>query len=226
MSMAAAVLPPILREGDPLTSEEFLLRWEAMPDLKHAELIDGIVHMPSPVSVGHGDYHTLFDLWVATYMAATPGCRAGSDTTWLMSQGQVPQPDIALRILPEFGGRSRLEGPYAAGSPELIIEIAASSRSKDLGPKLALYQSSGVPEYITFTTRDQSVIWRELAEGRYRPLTRDARGVIKSRTFPGLWLDTEAAARLDAADLIATLRRGLRTAAHRNFVAHLGKTAG
>lgn len=225
MSLAAAVLPPILREGDRLTNKEFLLRWEAMPDLKHAELIDGIVHMPSPVSVGHGDYYVMFASWVATYARATRGCRAGGDTTWLMSEGQVPQPDIALRILPEFGGRSTLQGPYAAGSPELIIEAATSSRTKDLGPKLALYQRCGVPEYITFTTRDKTVIWRELVEGRDIPMTPDARGIIKSRTFPGLWLDTQAAARLDDATVHTTLRRGLRTAAHRKFVERLASAA-
>ena len=46
MSRSAPVLLPPLREGDRLTREEFLRRWEAMPDLKWAELIDGIVYMP------------------------------------------------------------------------------------------------------------------------------------------------------------------------------------
>ena len=49
MPMAAPVLLPPLHDGDRLTSDEFIRRWEAMPDLKHAELIDGIVQMPSPV---------------------------------------------------------------------------------------------------------------------------------------------------------------------------------
>jgi hypothetical protein len=40
--------------GERLTREEFLRRWEELPDLKNAELIDGVVHVPSPVSRDHG----------------------------------------------------------------------------------------------------------------------------------------------------------------------------
>jgi hypothetical protein len=46
MSLAATSLPLELREGDRLTANEFLRRWEAMPGLKHAELIDRVVFCP------------------------------------------------------------------------------------------------------------------------------------------------------------------------------------
>jgi hypothetical protein len=41
-------IPP-LENGDHLTRDEFERRYEAMPELKKAELIEGEVHMPSPV---------------------------------------------------------------------------------------------------------------------------------------------------------------------------------
>ncbi len=85
MSMSALALTPPLREGDRLTRDEFLRRWEAMPDLKSAELIGGIVHMPSPVSIVHSDYHSRMSAWLVYYVTATRGslmCTAG---TWLMS---------------------------------------------------------------------------------------------------------------------------------------------
>ena len=50
MSLASPVMPPPLRDGDRLTREEFLRRWDAMPDVTRAELIDGVVHMRSLVS--------------------------------------------------------------------------------------------------------------------------------------------------------------------------------
>src|SRR6266568_5193006 len=103
MSMAAPVSPPPLRDGDHLTSNEFMRRWEAMPDLKHAELIDGIVYMPSPVSRHHDDSHTPLHGWLFNYTASTPGCRAGLEATWLMDDRDVPQPDCTLRVLPEYG---------------------------------------------------------------------------------------------------------------------------
>jgi hypothetical protein len=41
--------------GDKLTCAEFLKRWEASPAIKRTELIGGIVYMPSPLSIDHGD---------------------------------------------------------------------------------------------------------------------------------------------------------------------------
>lgn len=53
-------IPP-LRNGDRLSRAEFLRRYHAMPGLNHAELIEGRVCMPSPVSAEqHGEPH--FDL--------------------------------------------------------------------------------------------------------------------------------------------------------------------
>src|SRR5215831_15354338 len=101
MSMSAPLSPPPLRDGDRLTSDEFIRRWEAMPDLKHAELIDGAVYMPSPVSRKHSDFESPLVTWLTIYAAGTPGCWAGSDGTWLMEQS-APQPDIALRVLPGY----------------------------------------------------------------------------------------------------------------------------
>ena len=47
------VLPPPLENGDRLGPAEFLRRYEGNPDLKKAELIEGVVCMPSPVSADH-----------------------------------------------------------------------------------------------------------------------------------------------------------------------------
>jgi hypothetical protein len=100
MSIAAPVSPPPLRDGDRLTSDEFLRRWEAMPDLKHAELIEGIVYMPLLVSLSHGDFHSPLVGWLHNYTASTPGCRVGVEATWVMGKRDVPQPEVELRIVP------------------------------------------------------------------------------------------------------------------------------
>jgi hypothetical protein len=47
-SMANGAIPP-LEPGDRLTRAEFERRYEPMPQLKKAELIEGEVYMPSPV---------------------------------------------------------------------------------------------------------------------------------------------------------------------------------
>ncbi len=192
-------------------------RWEAMPDLKFAELIDGIVHMPSPLSDIHGDFHARLTGWLLSYADATPGCAARAGGTWLMSKDSVPQPDLALRILAEYGGQSQLEGEYPAGAPELIVEISHTTSARDSGVKLRLYERSGVCEYIIVRTKKEQVIWRELFEGQYREISAGQDGILRSRVFPGLWLDEAALWKRDIARLAEVARRGIATAEHGEF---------
>ena len=223
MPMAAHTLPPPLRQGERLTRDEFMRRWEAMPDLKHAELIDGIVYMPSPVSKPHSRFEFILAQWLGTYERSTPGCEGGMEGTWLMGNREVPQPDLAFRILPAYGGQSTEEGEYTAGSPELILEVATSSRSRDLGVKLKMYERKGVREYLIAITRQQRFLWKELTPDLgYQPLEPGADGVIRSRCFPGLWLDPNALWSRDLPRLFAVLQQGLDTPEHAAFVARLG----
>jgi Uma2 family endonuclease len=193
MSVAASVLVPPLRDGDRLTSDEFMRRWEAMPDLKFAELIDGVVCMPAPVSLRHSNFHAPLTWWLTTYCLGTsPALRVNPDASWLMGERDTPQPDIALRILPGYGGQSREEGEYAAGAPELIVEVASSSRNRDTGPKARLYERMGVREYIVGLVKKEQVSWKELIDGKFQAIKPDSDGIIRSRFFPGLWLDPAA----------------------------------
>src|SRR6202167_3191004 len=146
--LSPVVRPPGLVTGERLTVEEFLRGWGELPELKRAELIDGVVYVPSPLSLDHGSLDTRIVLWLAYYAQATPGCKAGSNSTWLML-GSAPQPDVYLRILPSHGGQSRNERQFGAGAPALAVEICVTSTEIDFGPKLALYQRAGVREYIT-----------------------------------------------------------------------------
>src|SRR5690242_20999321 len=90
------MIPP-LRNGDRLTADEFERRYDAMPDLKKAELINGVVYMPPPVTFeDHGGPH--FDLigWLCLYRIATPGVRGGDNATLRLLLENRPQPDACL----------------------------------------------------------------------------------------------------------------------------------
>src|SRR5438552_4744945 len=92
------VVPP-LEPGDRLTRDEFERRYDAMPELKKAELIEGIVRMPSPVRhTHHGRPHILMGGWLATYMASTPGVDASIEGSLRLDLGNEPQPDLFLMI--------------------------------------------------------------------------------------------------------------------------------
>jgi len=218
--MSTVVTQPLVA-GQRLKREEFLRRWEAMPEVKLAELIGGVVYMPSPVSLTHGDHENLVNGWVANYAARTPGCGACSNTTWLMLE-DAPQPDAALRILPEYGGQSRVEGVYGAGAPELAAEVCLSSASYDLGPKLELYRAAGVQEYVAILLGESRVLWLRLVEGQYVQLEAGADGLLGSMIFPGLWLDPQALVDLHGARVLDALDQGLKSPEHEEFVRVLG----
>jgi len=214
--------PEPLITGMRMDRDEFMRRWELLPELKNAELIEGIVFVASPVSADHGAYDFALHTWLGAYESATPGVQGGANATVHMRDSS-PQPDSFLAILPECGGSARLQDEYFAGAPELIAEVSASSYSHDHGPKAALYQVSGVLEYITADTHSKRLIWRVLTRGSYREIQPDPDGVLRSRTFPGLWLDPRAFWKRDKAAVMSLLRRGLRSPEHKAFVAKLAR---
>ena len=225
--MATAIderIPP-LAAGDHLARDEFLRRWEADPRLKLAELIGGTVYMPSPVSVEHGDADRQAGTWLGVYQAATPGVGGGNNTTSLMLD-DAPQPDLNLRLLPEYGGGSWAEDHYLHGVPELLVEICATSASYDLHQKYDLYQSAGVPEYLAVLVFEREIRWHSLADGRYQRFSPDSDGLWRSRIFPGLWLDGQALLAGDLRQVLARLQDGLGSAEHAQFVARLAARHG
>jgi hypothetical protein len=195
----------LLAPGDRMCLDEFLDRWEQSPALKFAELIDGVVYMPSPVSSPHGDFDWQAVTVLGYYGVRSGVCQGKSDATWLML-GSAPQPDLTLSLKPgktEIGPRE-----LASGLPELVVEVCRSSRSYDLGPKLALYERAGVPEYLAILIEERRLEWRILEQGRYH-IMEASDGIFRSRIFPGLWIDEPAFWRKDGPRLLAVVDQGL-----------------
>jgi len=211
---------PELQNGDRLKSGEFLRRYEAMPKLKKAELIEGKVFMGSPVRASeHGQQDGIIAGWLATYAAHTPGVNSYPNTTILLDSDNTYQPDGTLCFTKDRQGRGRVndEG-YIMGPVELIVEVSASSESIDLGDKFKVYARCGIGEYLVWRTRDQALDWFVLENELYRAHAADARGILRSRFFPGLELDVQALLRLDAAQVLAKLQKTLTSPAHAAFV--------
>ena len=219
MTHLIPIFPLLFEPGDRLTVEEFLARWEQMPGLKFAELIDGIVYMPSPLSYEHSRRDAEVQLLLGNYAARTRVCEVTPNATWLMVES-APQPEAALRLLPQYGGRTSIRDRFASGAPELVVEVSRSSRSLDLGPKLALYQRAGVSEYVAVLLEEQRIEWRRLEGGSFRLIPADA-GVYKSSVFPGLWVDENAFWADDSGQLLQTLELGIQSDECRDFVGRL-----
>lgn len=221
----ALMIPP-LENGDKLTRAEFERRYQAMPNLKKAELIEGIVYMASPVRVKqHGKPHASIIGWLGTYEAATPGVETLDSTTVRLDFDNEPQPDALLRI--EVEGQSTIsQDGYVEGATELIVEIAASSVSIDLHQKLTVYRRNGVQEYLVWRVDDGEFDWFKLNEGEYFKLQADDNGIICSQIFPGLWLDKAALLAGNLAKVLEVLQQGLASQEHQDFVQVLAEKDG
>jgi Uma2 family endonuclease len=215
-------IPP-LKNGDRLTLIEFERRYKAMPGLKKAELIEGVVRMPSPVSFDrHAEQHLHLATLIGNYIWRTPGVRGGDNATTRLDLANDPQPDAALIIDPSKGGQARISSDgYIEQAPELVAEVASSSVSIDTNTKFKVYQRNGVQEYLIWRVLDREFDWFILKDGTYERMPPDESGRYRSQIFPGLWLNAAALIQGDMATVRSALEQGLSSPEHLEFVSRL-----
>ena len=198
---------PVLENGDHLSVSEFLRRYEAMPGLRKAQLIEGKVHMPSPVSADtHAAPDNVVQLWLGTYTLNHTELQCYANSTLILDADNTVQPDAILCSLPRKGGRVWLNDKnYLCGAPELVCEIAASSASIDLHEKFRVYRRNGVQEYFVWLTLEKKVRWFQLIDQEYVEM-KERGGKLGSVVFPGLVLDVKALVKMDRKRVIAALK--------------------
>jgi Uma2 family endonuclease len=222
MATAPIYIPPAiprLQNGDHLSREEFERRYEAMPDVKKAELLEGVVYMPSPVRFrAHSQPHLHIAVWLGAYLAETPGVHGGADGSVRLDQDNEPQPDAFLMLPADAGGTARVDADdYVTGAPELVVEVSASTVSRDLHLKRKIYRRNGVREYVVWRVEDEAIDWFVLRSGEYTALQPAPDHLLRSEVFPGLWLDAPALLRGDLAAVLQAVRQGVASPEHEEF---------
>jgi Uma2 family endonuclease len=223
----ASPSPLPLETGDILTRDEFERRYEAMPELKKAELIEGVVYVNSAVRwQKHGFPHSDLITWMGMYRAHTPGVQTGDNCSIRLDLDNQPQPDATMIIHPFYGGRVQLgDDDVVVGTPELIAEVSASSAGIDLNQKLRVYRRNQVREYIVWRVLDKEVDWFVLRNSTFESLPLGADGIYRSEVFPGLWLDAAALLKFDLRRVWGVLQQGLASPEHAAFADRLLEAA-
>jgi Uma2 family endonuclease len=212
---------PLLVNGDRMKQPEFHRRYKAYPKKGVVfELIGGIVYTASPLRYPHGRFDNKLGLVFGLYEAATPGVEAAGNATVILGEESEPQPDLTLRLAHESGGRSSVNADeYIEGPPELLAEVASSSRAIDMNQKRDDYRRAGVLEYLVLCVEEQELHWFDFEkESTIRP---GRGGIARSRVFPGLWIDIEALLDQDSSRLVETVQQGIASSAHATFVRRL-----
>lgn len=211
--LAPAALPR-LEAGDHLDQPTFHARYEAMPSSFRAELVEGVVIVPSPLLADHAQFHACLMCWLGVYVLRTPATCALDNATIVLLPDTEVQPDGALILAPSAGGQSRRWQGYIAGPPELVIEVSSSSEAYDLHGKFRSYEAAGVREYLVVLLRDRRAEWFVARDGKFVSQEPDEDRILRSTYFPGLWLDVAALFAPNGVQLMATLDRGLATPEH------------
>ena len=209
-----------MNSGDRMTQPEFHAACQRAPKGFKVELIGGIVYVSPPVTLSHGTNHGLLAMPFGLYCCDTPGVEFGDNTTVILGEGTELQPDVFLRIRPEYGGQSGTdEDQFVKGGPELVAEVPYSSREIDLHRKREDYTQGGVGEYLVVSLEDETLYWFDLTLNQQRPQPPD--GVYRVQRFPGLWIDAGALFAKDYQRLTSTLQQCLSSAEHQSFVERL-----
>jgi Uma2 family endonuclease len=195
-----------LESGDHLTREEFHCRYLARPDIKKAELVEGIVWVGGRVSArDHGEPNAAMAGWLGYYAAYTTGVRVALHATVILDDRNELQPDV-LAWLPRLGEPRVNDDGYLEGAPQLVVEIATSSVSYDLHAKKEAYRRNGVREYVAWRVHDGAIDWFHLREGEYVRVEPDENGMVESANFAGLRLHVPAMLSGDMTAVLAALR--------------------
>jgi Uma2 family endonuclease len=210
---------PLLSNGDCMSQAEFHRRYEQYPEDVKFELVGGIVYMAASLRRIHSSYDDEIGFALGLYRRATPGVEVLHNATTFLGEQSEPQPDLGLRILPEFGGQSWDAGEYIGGAPELLVEIAYSTRAIAMNQKRADYQREGVSEYMVLCVEERELHWFDFRTGR--PIRPNRQGVSRSRVFPGLWIDNQALLDRNSARITEVVQQGLASREHAAFVKRL-----
>lgn len=219
-SLLRKFCPTPLVNGERMKQVEFHRRYQEHDENEKWELIGGVVYMASPLRLTHSDYDDEIGYLLGAYRRATPGTHVLHNATAILDNESEPQPDLGLRILPEYGGQSQATADdYLHGAPELLVEVAHSRRALAMHGKRDDYQRTGVLEYLVVCWEEQEVHWFHFPSGE--TIAPNRQGISRSRVFPGLWFDVAALLRLDSTQLINVLQQGLAGREHAAFVKRL-----
>ena len=83
------------------------------------------------------------------------------------------------------------------------------------------YRRNRVQEYLVWQTFENQLSWFRLQDEQYVLMEPNAGGIIRSQTFPGLWLEVAALLRGEMFAVLNALQMGLQSSEHQSFVQEL-----
>ncbi len=129
---------------------------------ERVELIDGVIVAMSP----EGGPHVRVVMWLNNHLARNLGedRMVGISHPYEVSELSQPVPDVAVITTARFADLTD-----AVAAADLVIEVAQTSRRRDLVVKARLYAQAAVPQYwVVDLVRRELVVHTDPRDGTYR----------------------------------------------------------
>ena len=172
-----------------LRIEDFMLLGDAgaLDGFSKSELIDGEVITMNAQFRPHAFAQSQLLIRLAIALQQLDlGLSAVIEAAVAMPPHDMPEPDITVTSEP------RGDGPIPLASVALVIEVANTTRSFDLGAKAALYARHLVPEYRVVDLLNAEIVrhWQPGAEGYGQRDVQAFGGALGAATIAGLSVET------------------------------------
>ena len=166
------------------TEEDF---FRYAPETRICEFIDGVVYMPSPVTITH---QNLVGFWYFLISGFVPENRASQVVMGPGVYRAAPDRNLEPDLFVAPPGAEPLPpSGLAFGEASLVLEVLSpSNRSHDLNRKAAVYREAEVPEIIFVDGRDKVLIVERLVGDAYETIRLES-GRWESSAIEGFWLD-------------------------------------
>ena len=165
--------------------------------------------------------------WLGLYRARTPGVQVLDGATAILGRKSEPQPDVPLRILPEYGGQSQNKRGFVRrrpGTGRRGRQGHALHRPWSQAQRLRTRRRPGIHRAGARPRRGDLVRLAEAPAGE--ACRREPEACTARKSFPGSGSTRRRCSQTTSRACCATLDKGLATPEHAAFVAKLAKARG
>ena len=170
-------------------------------------------------TIGKSATITDLGMCINKYRILTPGLYACINVG-VKFDDQIEYPDFMVMIGSGHHKQCEpdYENNYFVGPPNFILEVHEDLKSRFVKDRKSLFSSSGVQEYLIVNESLTKIEWNRLVNNKFKVISPDRDGLIKSSSLPGLWIPIDAIKKRDNWSIMASIEHGVTRREHHELM--------